>query len=107
MRALSSSSSSETLSVLVLFRLAEPSAERLTDARVGRVIPVGLLVEGVLPLPFVLMVLETDAPRGMGEEDRFGFIGGRRLEEFDEIVLVDNGFFGAEAILERSYRYEQ
>ena len=69
----------------------------------GRVIPVELFVEDVLPMPLVLKVLEAGAPRCVGEEDRFGFIGGRRLVEFDEIVLVDNGFFGVEAILERFY----
>ena len=59
----------------------------------------GVLVEGVLAIPFVLRTLDGDGPRGMGDEDRGGFVEGRRPVAPDDIVFACNGFFGVDDIL--------
>lgn len=60
----------------------------------GLVTPVGLLTEGDLAIPLVVRVVDDGAPRAFGEEDRSGFIEGRREAEVDDTGLDDDGFFG-------------
>ena len=59
----------------------------------------GALVEGVLAIPFVLKTLDGDGPREMGDEDRGGFVEGRRPVTPDDIVFPCNGFFGVDDML--------
>ena len=61
--------------------------------------PVGLLTEGDGATPLVVRVIEDGGPRAFGEEDRCGFIEGRRDDEVEGAVLDDNGFFGVADIV--------
>lgn len=61
--------------------------------------PVGLLTEGDLATPLVVRVIDDGAPRAFGEEDRCGFIEGRREAEADGTVFDDDDFFGVADII--------
>ena len=62
--------------------------------------PVGLLTEGDLAIPLVVRgVIDDGGPRAIGEEDRCGFIEGRREAEVDVTGLDDDGFFGVADII--------